>query len=87
MKLILTILVVVFSSFNFAANKWDIRDCGKIEVGVSQLIKATGSMKDVADAAGKNGDSEAENKFRDQQLFYLESAGHWAIIYSTFCKE
>ena len=44
-------------------------------------------MKDVADAAGKNGDSEAENKFRDQQLFYLESAGHWATIYLTFCKE
>ena len=87
MKYIIATMILILSCSVFSEAKWDKRSCGKIELGVSQLSKATGSLKDLADRAGKNGDSVGEEKFRDQQLFYLASAGHWASIYSAFCKE
>jgi len=87
MKLILTILVVVFSSSNFAAAKWEERGCGRIELGVSQLIGASETMRGLSEAAGKDGDPEGEKELRDLQSYFLESASNWATIYSTFCKE
>jgi len=43
-------------------------------------------MRGLSEGAGKDGDSGAEKELREMQLFFLESAGHWSTIYSTFCK-
>ena len=44
-------------------------------------------MRQSSEDASKNEDFDKEKELREQQNYLLESASHWATIYSTFCKK
>ena len=86
MKYLIATMVFIFSCSAFSAAKWDEAGCGRIEAGVGQLIGASESMRGLSEGECKDGYSGAEKELREMQLFFLESAGHWSTIYSSFCK-
>tara|TARA_Y100001970_G_scaffold276640_1_gene379622 strand:+ start:310 stop:570 length:261 start_codon:yes stop_codon:yes gene_type:complete len=86
MRYIILISVLITSLSVSSAARWEDKGCGRIEAGVGQLIAASESMRGLSEGAAKDGDSGAEKELREMQLFFLESAGHWSTIYSSFCK-
>ena len=78
---------VLIASLSVSSDaRWEEKGCARIEAGVGQLIATSESMRGLSEGAGKDGDLGAEKELREMQLFFLESAGHWSTIYSTFCK-
>ena len=87
MKYILSVLIFFLSCSILSASQWDKKGCARIELGVGQLIFVSENMRQSSEDASKNGDLDQEKELREQQNYLLESASHWATIYSTFCKK